>query len=187
MKSMSVFHNIAKEQQNSDMSKFDILTYPDKFLSRPTQPLDNIDGKVQEMIDKMALTMYDAPGVGLAAIQVGWDKSLLIYDVSPRDESRSLNVLINPKIITREGEIVSENEGCLSVPDFRADVKRAAAITIEGHDRDGNPLKIDAEGILAIVLQHEIDHLNGTLFIEHISALKRQMYKRRIKKQLREK
>jgi peptide deformylase len=169
------------------MSKFDILTYPNKFLSQPTQPLDNIDEKVQEMIDKMALTMYDAPGVGLAAIQVGWDKRLLIYDVSPRDESRSLHVLVNPKIITREGEIVSENEGCLSVPEFRADVKRAAAITVEGHDRDGNPLKIDAEGLLAIVLQHEIDHLNGTLFIEHISTLKRQMYKRRIKKQLREK
>jgi len=169
------------------MNKLNILTYPDKFLSQPTQPLDNIDGKVQEMIDKMALTMYDAPGVGLAAIQVGWDKSLLIYDVSPRDESRSLHVLVNPKIITREGEIVSENEGCLSVPEFRADVKRAAAITVEGHDRDGNPLKIDAEGLLAIVLQHEIDHLNGTLFIEHISTLKRQMYKRRIKKQLREK
>jgi len=169
------------------MSKLDILTYPDKFLSEPTKPLDNIDGQVQEMIDKMALTMYDAPGIGLAAIQVGWDKRLLIYDVSPRDESRSLHVLINPKIITSEGEIVSENEGCLSVPDFRADVKRAASITVEGHDRDGNPLKIDAEGILAIVLQHEIDHLNGTLFIEHVSSLKRQMYKRRIKKQLQEK
>jgi peptide deformylase len=169
------------------MSKLNILKYPAKFLSQPTQPLVNIDGKVQEMIDKMALTMYDAPGIGLAAIQIGWDKSLLIYDVSPRDESRSLHVLVNPKIISREGEIVSENEGCLSVPDFRADVKRAAAVTVEGHDRDGNPLKIDAEGILAIVLQHEIDHLNGTLFIEHISSLKRQMYKRRIKKQLREK
>ena len=187
MKPMSELYNKSKEQQNNDMSGFNILTYPDNFLSQPTQPLDDIDGKVQEMIDKMALTMYDAPGVGLAAIQVGWDKSLLIYDVSPRDESRSLQVLINPKIITIEGEIVSENEGCLSVPDFRADVKRAASLTVEGHDRDGNPLKIDAEGLLAIVLQHEIDHLNGTLFIEHISALKRQMYKRRIKKQLREK
>jgi peptide deformylase len=169
------------------MSKLNILTYPDNFLSQPTQPLNNIDGKVQEMIDKMALTMYDAPGIGLASIQVGWDKSLLIYDVSPRDESRSLSVLINPKIITKEGQILSEDEGCLSVPDFRADVKRAASVTVEGHDRDGKPLKIDAEGILAIVLQHEIDHLNGTLFIEHISSLKRQMYKRRIKKQLREK
>ena len=167
------------------MSKLDILTYPDKFLSQPVKPLENIDGKVQQMIDDMAATMYEAPGVGLAAIQVGWDKSLLIYDISPRDENHSLRVLINPKIVTREGEIVSENEGCLSVPDFRADVKRAANITVEGHDREDNPIRIDAEGQLAIVLQHEIDHLNGTLFIEHISSLKRQMYKRRIKKQMK--
>lgn len=168
------------------MSKLKILTYPDKFLSQPTRPLDNINGEVQEMIDKMAHTMYEAPGIGLAAIQVGWDKSVLIYDIAPREESRSLQVLVNPKIVTREGEIISENEGCLSVPDFRADVKRAAYLTVEGQDRDGNPTRFDAEGMLAIVLQHEIDHLNGTLFIEHISSLKRQMYKRRIKKQLRE-
>ena len=167
------------------MNKLDILTFPDKTLTRQTSPLDNIDGKVQEMIDGMANTMYDAPGIGLAAIQVGWEKSVLIYDISPRDESRELNVLVNPKIITREGQILSENEGCLSVPDFRADVKRSEFVTVKGHDREGNPIRLDAEGILAIVLQHEIDHLNGTLFIEHISSLKRQMYKRRIKKQLK--
>ncbi len=167
------------------MSKLDILSYPDKFLSKPTKPLENIDGKVQQMIDDMAGTMYEAPGIGLAAIQVGWDKSLLVYDIAPRDEKRELHVLINPRIVTKEGELLSENEGCLSVPDFRADVKRAANITVEGHDREGNPIRMDAEGLLAIVLQHEIDHLNGTLFIEHISSLKRQMYKRRIKKQMK--
>ena len=167
------------------MDKLDILTFPDKALSRQTSPLDNIDGKVQEMIDGMSNTMYDAPGVGLAAIQVGWEKSVLIYDISPREESRELHVLVNPKIVTREGQIISENEGCLSVPDFRADVKRSEFVTVEGHDREGNPLRLDAEGLLAIVLQHEIDHLNGTLFIEHISSLKRQMYKRRVKKQLK--
>jgi peptide deformylase len=167
------------------MSKLEILTYPDKFLSEPTNPLESIDGKVQEMIDQMAATMYDAPGIGLAAIQVGWDKSLLIYDIAPRDENRSLHVLINPKIVTQEGEMVSENEGCLSVPEFRADVKRAANITVEGYDREGNPVRMDAEGMLAIVLQHEIDHLNGTLFIERISSLKRQMYQRRVKKQMK--
>ena len=167
------------------MNKLDILTFPDKTLSRQTSSLDNIDGKVQEMIDGMSNTMYDAPGVGLAAIQVGWEKSVLIYDISPREESRELNVLVNPKIVTREGQIISENEGCLSVPDFRADVKRSEFVTVEGHDREGNPLRLDAEGLLAIVLQHEIDHLNGTLFIEHISSLKRQMYKRRVKKQLK--
>ena len=168
------------------MDKLDILTYPDKTLSQPTTPLNKVDGKVQEMIDGMANAMYAAPGVGLAAIQVGWDKSVLIYDISPREESRTLHVLINPEIITQEGQIISENEGCLSVPDFRADVKRSEFITVEGHDREGNPIRLDAEGILAIVLQHEIDHLNGTLFIEHISSLKRQMYKRRIKKQLKQ-
>ena len=167
------------------MSKLEILTYPNNFLLEPTKPLDNIDGKVQEMIDDMAATMYDAPGIGLAAIQVGWDKSLLIYDIAPRDESRQLNVLVNPRIIASEGEILSEDEGCLSVPDFRSDVKRASRILVEGVDREGNPQRIEAAGLLAIVLQHEIDHLNGTLFIEHISALKRQMYKRRVKKQLR--
>ena len=154
-------------------------------MSQPTKQLENIDGKVQDMIDNMASTMYDAPGIGLAAIQVGWDKSLLIYDISPRDENRSLHVLINPRIIAKEGDITSEGEGCLSVPDFRSDIKRAAAVTVEGHDREGKPLRIDAEGLLAIVLQHEIDHLNGTLFIEHVSSLKREMYKRRIKKQLK--
>ena len=168
------------------MSKLDILTYPNKTLAQKTSPLDNINGKVQKMIDDMATTMYAAPGVGLAAIQVGWDKSVLLYDVSPREESRVLHVLVNPKIITREGEVISEDEGCLSVPDFRADVKRSEFVTVEGHDREGRPIRLDAEGILAIVLQHEIDHLNGTLFIERISSLKRQMYKRRIKKKLKE-
>jgi len=167
------------------MSELEILTYPNRFLNRPTKPLVNIDGKVQQMIDKMATTMYAAPGVGLAAIQVGWDKSLLVYDISPRDEKRSLDVLINPKIIDSEGEVLSEEEGCLSVPDFRSDVKRAARILVEGVDRDGKPLRIDAQGMLAVVLQHEIDHLNGTLFIDRISTLKREMYKRRMKKKLR--
>ena len=170
-----------------NMSKLDILTYPDKFLSEPTKPLENIDGKVQQMIDDMAATMYEAPGIGLAAIQVGWDKSLLIFDIAPRDEKRALHVLINPQIVAKEGELLSENEGCLSVPDFRADVKRAANITVEGHDREGNPLRMDAEGLLAVVLQHEIDHLDGTLFIAHISSLKRQMYKRHINKKLKAK
>ena len=95
-------------------------------------------------------------------------------------------MLVNPKIITSEGEILSENEGCLSVPEFRADVKRAERILVEGVDRDGNPLRFEADGLLAIVIQHELDHLNGTLFIDHISALKRQMYKRRVKKEMKQ-
>lgn len=169
------------------MSKLKILTYPDNFLRQPTRTLDNIDGKVQQMIDQMSDTMYAAPGVGLAAIQVGWNKSVLIYDISPSDKDRSLQVLINPRIVDHEGEILSENEGCLSVPEFRADVKRYSSILVEGVDREGRPIELEADGMLAIVLQHEIDHLRGKLFIDHISALKRQMYTRRMKKKLRSK
>lgn len=169
------------------MSTLKILTYPDNVLRNPTRELDNIDGNVQKMIDQMSETMYAAPGVGLAAIQVGWDRSVLIYDISPSEDGGALQVLINPRIVDQEGEILSENEGCLSVPEFRADVKRYASILVEGVDREGRPLKLEAEGMLAIVLQHEIDHLKGKLFIDHISALKRQMYARRMKKKLRSK
>lgn len=164
-----------------------ILTYPDDTLRQPTNELDNIDGDVQKMIDQMASTMYDAPGVGLAAIQVGWDKSVLIFDISSSDQDRSLQVLINPRIVDQEGEIISENEGCLSVPEFKADVKRYASILVQGVDREGRPLELEAQGMLAIVLQHETDHLKGKLFIDHVSALKRQLYTRRMKKKLRSK
>lgn len=169
------------------MTILDIKTFPDTFLSRPTKPVENIDGKIQKLIEDMAATMYAAPGVGLAAIQVGHDKSLLVYDIAPQDENRSLQVLINPKIVTSEGTIISENEGCLSVPDYRTDVKRASRVLVEAFDREGKPIRFEAEGMLALVMQHEIDHLNGILFIDRISSLKRQMYKRRVKKELRRK
>jgi peptide deformylase len=162
-----------------------ILTFPDKFLRQPTKPVENIDGEIQKVIDGIADIMYEAPGVGLAAIQVGYDKSIIVYDVSLKEEKRSLQVLINPKIISSEGKIVSENEGCLSVPDLRTDIKRSASVLVEGLDREGKPLKIEADELLALVLQHEIDHLNGTLIIDHISSLKRQLYKRRVQKALR--
>jgi len=169
------------------MTILKILTYPDHTLRQPTNTLDNIDGDVQKTIDHMASTMYDAPGVGLAAIQVGWDKSVLIYDISASDQDRSLQVLINPRIVDHEGEILSENEGCLSVPDFKADVKRYASILVQGVDREGRPVELETRGMLAIVLQHEIDHLKGKLFIDHVSALKRQLYTRRMKKKSRSK
>jgi peptide deformylase len=167
------------------LPRLKILSYPDEVLSHKAKPLANIDGRVQEMIDKMAEAMYAAPGVGLASIQVGWEESLLIYDISPRDENRVLNVLVNPRIVESEGEMVSEDEGCLSVPDYRADVKRSERVLVEGFDRDGKPVRIEAEGLHAIVLQHEMDHLNGKLFIDRISSLKRELYKRRVKKALK--
>lgn len=167
------------------MSVLKIVTFPDGFLKKPTKEVQNIDGALQKVIDDMADTMYAAPGIGLAAIQVGIDRSILIYDVSPPEENRLLQVLINPRIIESEGSFISENEGCLSVPDFRADVRRAERVLVEGVDREGAPLRLESEGFMAVVLQHEIDHLNGTLFIDRISSLKRELYKRRIKKQLR--
>jgi len=166
------------------METLKILTYPDKFLSKPTKPVENIDEKIQNLIKDMASIMYQAPGIGLAAIQVGINKSLLVYDVSTGDEKRSLQVLINPRIVESEGTTISEDEGCLSVPDFRANVKRAASVLVEGFDNNEKPLRIEAEGLLAVLLQHEIDHLNGILFIDRISSLKRGMYKRRVKKNL---
>jgi peptide deformylase len=167
------------------VSELKILTFPDVFLKQPTKPVQNIDGRLQGIIDAMGDTMYKAPGVGLAAIQVGIDQSFLVYDIDPERNEGNLQVLVNPKIIETEGNILSENEGCLSVPDFRADVKRFSRILVEGADRHGNPVRLEADGMLAIVLQHEIDHLSGTLFIDHISALKRQMYARRVKKKLK--
>jgi peptide deformylase len=163
----------------------DILTYPDKVLKQQTQPVGNIDGAMQTLIDNMATTMYAAPGVGLAAPQVGIGQSFIVYDIAPKEDGRDLHVLINPRIIESEGEVVSENEGCLSVPDFRADVTRHEQILVEGVDRDGNPLRFEAQGMLAIVIQHELDHLSGTLFIDRISALKRNLYKRRVKKEMK--
>jgi peptide deformylase len=168
------------------VKRLDIVTYPDHFLKQPTQKVENIDGDLQLLIDNMGNTMYQAPGIGLAAIQVGVDKSMLVYDINPPSDGQQLNVLINPKIVSQEGEILSESEGCLSVPEFRADVKRAARILVEAVDREGNPQRIEADGLLSIVLQHEIDHLNGTLFIDHISSLKRKMYTRRVAKKLKQ-
>jgi peptide deformylase len=179
--------NISSERPESPLllPKLKILTYPDEVLTRQAVPLTDIDGRVQELIDKMAATMYEAPGIGLASIQVGWEESLLVYDISPRDQGRSLQVIVNPRIIESDGQTISENEGCLSVPDYRADVKRAERVLVEGCDRHGKPLRVEAEGLHAIVLQHEIDHLNGKLFIDRISSLKRELYKRRVRKSLR--
>ncbi len=163
-----------------------ILTYPDKFLRQTAIPVTSFDDDLQILINDMIETMYDEPGVGLAAVQIGSEQSVIVYDVTQIEGERQAEALINPKIVFREGSMISEDEGCLSVPDFRSDVKRDAHIRVEGLDRQGNPVNIDADSFLAIVLQHEIDHLNGVLFIDRISSLKREMYKRKRKKQLRQ-
>jgi peptide deformylase len=162
-----------------------ILTYPDTVLRERAEPVTNIDGKVQQLINDMAETMYHAPGVGLASNQVGEPCRIIVFDTSAKDEPNNLVVLINPEIVEASGVIVDE-EGCLSVIDYKADVKRAACVTVKGVDREGNPVTLRREGLPAIVLQHEIDHLNGILFIDRISTLKRELYKRRLKKLLKQ-
>jgi len=166
------------------LSILDILTFPDRFLLNPTRPIENVDGDLQNRINDMAETMYAAPGVGLAAIQVGIDQSLIIFDADTEQKNGVYRVLLNPKIVESHGEIISEDEGCLSVPDFRSNVRRARSVLVEGLDRDGNPVSIEADGLLSIVLQHEIDHLQGKLFIDRISSLKRNLYRKRIQKSL---
>ena len=168
------------------MSSLKIVTYPDPFLKGPTRPVETIDGALQSLADNMTETMYQASGVGLASIQVGNDQQLIIIDEYPGETDRqSPIVLVNPRIVERHGSVLSEGEGCLSVPDFRADVKRAAAVVVEAFDRHGKPIRLERDDFLAIVLQHEIDHLEGTLFIDRISALKRNLYKRRVEKQMK--
>ena len=162
-----------------------ILTYPDTVLRERAEPVTNIDGKVQQLINDMAETMYHAPGVGLASNQVGEPCRIIVFDTSAKDEPNDLVVLINPEIVEASG-VVFDEEGCLSVIDYKADVKRAACVTVKGVDREGNPVTLRREGLPAIVLQHEIDHLNGILFIDRISTLKRELYKRRLKKLLKQ-
>ena len=164
--------------------KMKIYTYPAPVLRVTTELVKNIDEGIQKLVEKMAETMYAAPGVGLAANQVGELKRVLVYDVSPTDTDRSLSVIINPEIVLAEGDIIQE-EACLSVIDFSAEVSRKAQVKVRGVDRDGNPVDIEAEGLLARCLQHEIDHLNGVLFIDHISSLKRALYNKRLKKMLK--
>jgi peptide deformylase len=160
-----------------------ICTYPDPVLRSISGPIENIDEKTQKLIDSMAETMYTAPGIGLAAIQVGVPIRLIVYDISPENGKRNLSVLINPEIVSAEDSIVY-SEACLSVLDFSADVERYARVKVKGIDREGNPLDIEAEDLAAVCLQHEIDHLNGRLFIDHISNLKRSLYKRKLRKMM---
>jgi len=163
-----------------------IYTYPDPILKKYAEPIKDIDDEVQALADKMIETMYDAPGIGLAANQVGIPRRIIVFELRPREEGRKPSVLINPEIILSEGEITSE-EACLSVLDFSAEVTRKARVKVRGVDRHGKPLDIEAEDLFAICLQHEIDHLNGILFIDHISNLKRSLYKKRLRKMLKDK
>jgi peptide deformylase len=165
------------------MSLLAIRTYPEEVLRKKSLPIENINGELQRLIDDMFETMYAAPGVGLAAPQVAVLKRLLVIDVSLRDQEKNYPpiVLINPEIVSAEGELESE-EGCLSLPGLTGLVPRAEKIFVKGIDREEKPLEIEAEGLFAIALQHEIDHLEGKLIFDKMSPLKRSFYKKKIAK-----
>ena len=167
------------------MALLNICTYPDPVLRRKAECVKNIDSDIKRLIDDMVDTMYDAPGVGLAANQVGRPLSVIVVDIRREECEYGLIVLVNPKLVSARGELTYE-EGCLSVPEYFANVKRHETVVVCGLDRDGKPLQIEANGLLAIVLQHEMDHLDGKLFIDRISPVARDIFKRRWKKKLKE-
>ncbi len=163
------------------MAVLDIQKYPEPVLKEKARPVERITDDILCLIDDMADTMYEAPGIGLAANQVGALHRVIVFDVTPKEEGRNLSVIINPEIIASEGSLVHQ-EACLSVVDYSCDVRRHACVTVAGLDREGKPLQIEALDLLAVVLQHEIDHLDGILFIDRISRLKRSLYKRQLQK-----
>ena len=170
---------------NVFMAVLEIRKYPEKILKQKTTPIQTIDGITQQLIDDMIETMHSARGVGLAANQVGISQKLCVLDLSLRENQAPLIVLINPFIVERDG-IVEAEEGCLSIPGYLTSVKRAEKVFIKGVNREGKDIAMEAEGLLARALQHELDHLEGLLFIDRMSPIKREFFKRRYKKQLKE-
>jgi len=168
------------------MSVLEIVTYPADILKRGAKPVDRIDSELNRFIDDMGETMYARQGVGLASVQVNDDRRVIVYDISEEREKKQFKTIINPELVELRGERVSENEGCLSVPGLRADIKRAEWVRVEGLDREDQPVVIEADGLEAVVLQHEIDHLDGVLILDRISRLKKELYKRKVLKKIRQ-
>lgn len=165
-----------------------IRTYPDPVLRNKTTRVTRIDNGIDQLIEDLVQTMHAAPGVGLAANQIGVPLQVAVIDLSTREEKAQqhpLLVIINPEFISMEGSVVEE-EGCLSIPDYAEKIKRAARVRVRAQDRTGKHFELEAEGLLAKALQHEIDHLNGLLFIDKLSTLKKGIFKRRFKKMLLE-
>lgn len=164
------------------MSFLDIRLYPDPILKQPASSVEKFDSTLHKLLDDMAETMYEADGIGLAAPQVGVSQRVAVADVS--EKRNDVLEVVNPIIVAREGKVPSE-EGCLSIPEYRDTIQRSEAVTVQAMDRNGNPIEIKATGLLAICLQHEIDHLDGILFVDHLSRLKRELFKGWLKKRLR--
>ena len=164
-----------------------LIILPDPLLRQVSKPVERVDDQVRRFADDMLETMYDAPGIGLAAIQVGEPIRMLVLDVSKDEEAKAPQVFVNPEVVAASDATNVHEEGCLSIPDYYAEVERPAQVTVKYVGLDGESHEMQADGLLATCLQHEIDHLNGVLFIDHISRLKREMVVRRFKKLAREK
>jgi peptide deformylase len=166
------------------MAVLEILKYPHPILKKKCETVSRIDEEVRELIHDMRETMYGAGGIGLAACQVGVSRRVIVLDVSPLDSQYNFFALINPEIISEEGEVDHE-EGCLSVPDCLENVKRKEKICVRGLSPEGMEMEIRGDGILAIALQHEIDHTQGILILDRVSRLKREIYRNKLKKEKR--
>ncbi|HHO59918.1 MAG TPA: peptide deformylase [Thiotrichales bacterium] len=161
------------------MALLDILHYPDKRLRKVAKPVESVDATIKKLVDDMFETMYEAPGIGLAATQVDVHQQVIVIDIS--EEKNQPLCLINPEIIHAEGTEVCD-EGCLSVPDIYESVERAEKVTVRALDQNGDAYTLDADELLAVCIQHEIDHLKGKLFVDYLSSLKLQRVKKRLQK-----
>ena len=158
-----------------------ILHYPDPRLREVGKRVETFDAELGALCDDMAETMYAAPGIGLAATQIGVALQLFVVDIAGEDEPSDLRVFVNPEILERDGDVKFQ-EGCLSFPGASENVERAARVVVRAQDRDGKPFEIEAEGLMAIALQHEYDHLQGVLMIDHLGPLKKRVLDRKMKK-----
>ena len=159
---------------SSVMAILDIITLPDPRLKLVSEPVTEVNDEIRRLLDDMLETMYDAPGIGLAAIQVGVPKRIVTIDLSREGEEKAPMCLVNPEIVWTSEELSTYQEGCLSVPEQYDDVERPAKVKVKYLDRDGKAQEVEADGLLATCLQHEIDHLNGVVFVDHLSRLKRE-------------
>lgn len=164
------------------MAILPILVAPHPVLKKVAQPVETVDAEIRRLLDDMLETMYAAPGIGLAAPQVGISKRMLVIDVSGRDEDPKPMKIINPEVVYQSEDLSSYDEGCLSFPEQFAEVKRPATIRLRYLDETGTQHEIDADGLRATCIQHEIDHLDGIVFVDHISSLKRGMIMRKLQK-----
>jgi peptide deformylase len=165
------------------MARLEILTFPDSRLRQQAKPVEQVDDDLRQLVEDMFETMYAAPGIGLAAVQVNVPKRVVVIDLS-EDKNEPL-CLINPEILESNG-VEETEEGCLSVPGYFEPVTRAERVRVRALDRDGEPFELDTDGLLAVCIQHEIDHLDGRLFVDHISSLKRQRIRKKLEKERRQ-